>query len=262
MKRALLMQGLLAALLLALPAPAQAGTCPAAASLKGGYGLDLRGWTVAGQAYAAVGVLRLRGGGFSLDLTRSVDGTVSRAALSGSASGTDCSFTLAGDGFFLSGQIVGQGQTILVSEIDAPEPVVASGQLRRIGLNKCSTANLRGTYAYVSQGYERPAGPGTAIAALGKIGQESFDGKGCSYYRETVKTGSGIATAGPAYLPYQVGTDCSFTLIDAGQPAFYGVMVDGGNSMPYLKITGNATRGGEYTRAPGSPKVPGVCPPR
>lgn len=247
--------------------PALAGTCPRVIQLKGAYGLDLHGIqgnTPAVQPpYVAVGVLRLHAGRFSLDLTRSVDGVVSHDSVDGSASGKDCNLTLTStdNSFSLRGQIAKSGKTVLVAGIDASSgnSVVVSGRIRQIGFHRCDDRKLRGNYVFVSQGYDR-FDPNSAITVLARTGQETFYGKGCAYFKETTTTAAQISQVGPSNESYQVNADCSFDLIQNGTPALYGVLVDMGESAPYMKIIQDATRGGEYSRARQNPRVPGVCP--
>lgn len=251
----------LSLIVLALPTVIQAGQCVEAQRLRGAYGLNLSGRMVSGLPYTAIGLARLGRGTYTLNLTRSINGVVSHIQSSGAVSGSDCGIGLAGsDGFSLQGQIVGKGKTLVVTAIATSDAVVASGQLRQLGLPSCTTASLRGNMVYRSLGYEQPAGVGTANVATGKTGRESFDGKGCSYYRETVKAGADITAYGPDYLPYTVAPDCTVTLDAGGGVSFYGVLLDGGKSMIYMKVGAGATRSGEYTRsAQGSPRL-GHCP--
>ena len=244
----------LALLGLGCPLSGWADACVQASRLAGGYGLNLSGRLVSGLPYAAIGRATFARGTFTLELTRSINGVNSRTSYSGTVSGSQCALSLVSsqpaDGFALKGQIVGKGDTLVVTEQSSTgEAVVASGTLRRIGLKACGTANLKGTMTYITQGYEQPAGIGSSNVATGKTGRQRFDGKGCSYYRETIKSGRALTTDGPAYLPYSVARDCTVTM-DAGDGiTFFGVLVEGGNSMPYMKLGAGATRSGEYSRS-------------
>lgn len=232
--------------------------CLGAARLRGAYGLDLQGNTTAGQPYVAVGILQLQAGRFSLDLTSSLDGSVkTHDEFDGTAGAHDCKLTLTStDGdFSLHGQI-GSGKTILVAGIDASGAgaVVASGKLRKIGLDRCSDRTLRGNYTYITQGYDRPD-PGSAVTVLAKTGKETFYGNGRSYYQETITTANQTVEVGPTYLAYHVNADCSFELMQDSSPIFYGVLVNNGRTAPYMTLSEGATRSGEYTNVPQNPPV-------
>lgn len=251
-----------AAVLLLASQAATAIDCTEASRLTGAFGLKLEGRTVnTNQPYVAVGLARLGRGHFTLDLTRSEAGLITRETLAGNIKGTGCNIELeetgSSAGFKLAGQTSGRTQPILLTEIRSTNPVVASGPMQAVGLKTCSNLNLKGNYIYLSQGYERNTKPDTPWLATGKTGRESFDGKGCSVYSETIKAGAAITTVGPELLPYSVNADCSFELTEAGKSVFYGILLNGGDNMVYMKLVDGAVRGGEYTRAQGSPKLPG-----
>jgi hypothetical protein len=232
-------------------------------SPKGNYGFGLQGRQVDGQAYAAVGLAHLGKETFTLDLTASVGGTFSRKTIQGSLQRVDCGLTLAGlgadAGFVLKGQIADHGDEIFVTEIQASSPLVASGVMRPVGLQRCNNKTIKGEYNYLSQGYEsNPNADGAGLIPKGVTGVEVFDGKGCSTYDETIKQGSVISAAsGP--LGYQVFENCTFGLLENGQTAFYGVIVRGGQGMSYMKIAPGSARTGEYNRSGSSAKTQG-CP--
>ena len=236
--------------------------CTEASRLTGTFGLKLDGRTVnTNQPYIAVGLAKLGRGNFTLDLTRSEAGIITRETLAGNIKGTGCNIELEGTGssagFKLAGQTSGRAQPILLTEIRSTSPVVASGPMQPVGIKTCSNLSLKGNYIYLSQGYERSVKPDNSWLAIGKTGRESFDGKGCSVYTETVKTGATVTTIGPELLPYSVNTDCSFDLTKAGQRVVYGILLNGGSNMVYMTLVDGAVRGGEYSRASGSPKLPG-----
>jgi hypothetical protein len=247
-------------LLASLTTAVRASECPPAQQLKGRYGLNLEGHTASGDPYVAVGVAQLERGTFSLELTRSENGKLRRQALAGSISSDQCAVKLTSrddpEGFSLEGQIVAPSHQWLVTEVRSRNPVVASGALRRMGRQSCSQASLRGTYVYATQGYRRQA-DGAGWLPVGKTGRESFDGKGCTAYRETIKEGSVIMPDVHGLLDYAVQTDCSFHLLENGTPVFLGVLVNQGQSIPYMVLQEGVTRSGEYTRSKPSPKVMG-----
>ena len=232
-------------------------------SPKGNYGFGLQGRQVDGQAYAAVGLAHLGKETFTLDLTASVGGTFSRKTIQGSLQRADCGLTLAGlgadAGFVLKGQIADHGDEIFVTEIQESSPLVASGVMRPVGLQRCNNKTIKGEYNYLSQGYDSNSNAdGAGLIPKGVTGVEVFDGKGCSTYDETIKQGSVISAAsGP--LRYQVFENCTLGLLENGQTAFYGVIVRGGQGMSYMKIAPESSRTGEYNRSGSSSKTQG-CP--
>lgn len=238
----------------------QAAKCPDASRLRGGYGLNLEGSTVAGDPYVAIGVANLDRGRFTLELTRSENGKLSESSYQGEVASDHCAVTLTAidepGGFSLHGQIVPPGGRLLVTELRSVNRVVASGSLRRIGLSHCSLANLRGSYVYGTQGYQRDPDTHDWIA-VGKTGRESFDGLGCTGYRETIKQASSIMPGVTGVLAYTVQPNCSLQLLENGLPVFQGVLVDNGRSIPYMVLQEGVTRSGEYTRSTNSPWVPG-----
>ena len=233
---------------------------PPAQLLKGRYGLNLEGHTASGDPYVAVGVAQLERDTFSLEVTRSENGKLRQKTLKGSISTDECTVKLTNsdepDGFSLEGQIVAPGHQLLVTEVRSKNPVVASGSLRRMGRQSCSQASLRGNYVFVTQGYRRQP-DGTGWLPVGKTGRESFDGKGCTAYRETIKEGSVIMPDVHGLLDYAVQPDCSFHLLENGTPVFLGVLVNQGQKIPYIVLQEGVTRSGENTRSKPSPKVMG-----
>lgn len=233
-----------------------AANCP---SLKGSYGFSLQGQVVNGPPYAAVGLLSVARGSFALQLTESEGGVIFRRVINGEVEIKDCGVTLSGIdqnfGFQLKGQITDQGREVFLTEIRQVKPVVASGIMRPVGLSQCSDHTLKGRYNYITQGYEQISSGNNSWIPVGKVGKEEFDGKGCSIYEESIKQGVDFSTAS-GRLNYKVAKNCSFELIEAGVPVFFGVVVDSGRIMPYLKLADSATRSGEYQR------VDGVSSPR
>ena len=133
------------------------------------------------------------------------------------------------------------------------------GTLRPRLLRRCSNNTLKGTFTSIAQGFDR-VGTGTNIQWLpiGKIGDEQFNGQGCSAYKESIKQGANFSEA-EGLLTYKVLEDCTFEMLDQGKPAFFGVIVNGGQVMPYLKLVDGAVRLGEYTRI-NSSSTPLKCP--
>ena len=228
-----------------------AGRCSVERGLKGDWGLSLQGQLVNGPPYASVGLVTLQNRSFNLSLTASEGGVVTRKILTGDVTITDCGLTLSGrgesSGFVLKGQIARGGQEVLITEFQSQRPLVASGVMQPVGSRSCSNRNLQGSFTYFSQGYERSSGGGLPWIPVGKVGQETFDGRGCTSYRESIKRGA-VFFEEAGRLNYRVAKDCSFELLDGGQPAFYGVLVAAGQRIPYLKLIDGAVRLGEYQR--------------
>lgn len=243
-----------------LCASAQAAKCPQANQLKGNYGLNLEGHTATGEPYVALGIANIERGQFTLQLTRSEQGVLSQQSFEGTLTIDHCAVNLTSqndpDGFSLQGQIVTPGNQWRVTEVRSRAPVVASGSMRRIGLQNCSDATLRGSYVYITQGYRRE-GNESGWLAVGKTGRESFDGKGCTAYRETIKEGSTITPNVLGLLKYVVHPNCSFQLIENDLPVFQGILVNKGQSIPYMVLQDGVTRSGEYTQSAPSPRVLG-----
>ena len=239
---------------------AQAAQCPQAIQIKGGFGLNLEGRTATGEPYVALGIATFERGTFTLQLTRSEQGAMSQQTLRGTLTTDQCAVRLTSqddpNGFTLQGQIVPPGNQWRVTEIRSRNPVVASGSLRRIGLQNCTNATLRGSYVYVTQGYGKEA-DGTNWLPVGKTGRESFDSRGCTAYRETIKEGSRITRDVFGLLDYVVQPDCSFQLLENDMPVFQGILVNKGQSIPYMVLQEGVTRSGEYTQSAASPRVLG-----
>jgi len=254
---------ILFALSVLVGANAKAGSCPHIQAPEGPYGIQLQGSLVDGKPYAAVGSASIHQSTFTLHLTASEAGSIIKKTILGTVSVVDCELNLAGSGvdlgFVLKGQIAERGKEIFVTAIQSAQPIVASGTMRPRLLRRCSNNTLKGTFTYISQGFDR-VGTGTNVqwAPIGKIGDERFDGKGCSVYKESIKQGTHFSEAeGP--LKYRVSEDCTFELLDQGEPAFLGVIVDNGQVMPYMKLVDGAVRLGEYTRIDNS-STPLNCP--
>ncbi|MFZ4653620.1 MAG: hypothetical protein ACOYLM_04480 [Methylococcaceae bacterium] len=253
--------------LLALPllggAEAKAGSCLNIQAPEGPYGIQLQGSLVGGKPYAAVGSASIHQATFTLNLTASEGGSIIKRTILGSVSVVDCELTLTGSGvdlgFVLKGQITERGKEIFVTAIQSAQPIVASGTLRPRLLRRCSNNTLKGTFTSIAQGFDR-VGTGTNIQWLpiGKIGDEQFNGQGCSAYKESIKQGANFSEA-EGLLTYKVLEDCTFEMLDQGKPAFFGVIVNGGQVMPYLKLVDGAVRLGEYTRI-NSSSTPLKCP--
>ena len=216
-----------------------------------------------GKPYAAVGSASIHQATFTLNLTASEGGSIIKRTILGSVSVVDCELTLTGSGvdlgFMLKGQIAERGKEIFVTAIQSAQPIVASGTLRPRLLRRCSNNTLKGTFTSIAQGFDR-VGTGTNIQWLpiGKIGDEQFNGQGCSAYKESIKQGANFSEA-EGLLTYKVLEDCTFEMLDQGKPAFFGVIVNGGQVMPYLKLVDGAVRLGEYTRI-NSSSTPLKCP--
>lgn len=240
--------------------PAHAAQCPQATQIKGSFGLNLEGRTATGEPYVALGIATFERGRFNLQLTRSEQGTMSQQTLRGTLTTDRCAVSLTSqddpNGFTLQGQIVPPGNQWMVTEIRLSNPVVASGSLRWMGLQNCTNANLRGSYVYVTQGYRRQD-DGANWLAVGKTGRESFDGKGCTAYREIIKEGTQITRDVLGLLDYVVHPDCSFQLLENDLPVFQGILVNKGQSIPYMVLQKGVTRSGEYTKTAASPRVLG-----
>ena len=240
---------------------AASGRCSLKGLPNGGYGLSLQGQLVNGPPYAAIGLLTLQKHAFELKLTASEGGVVTQKLVAGDVKVMDCGVTLSGRGaalgFVLKGQIARDGKEILITEFQAQQPIVASGVLQPIGSRSCSNRSLQGAFTYKSQGYERSPGGGLPWIPVGKVGQELFDGKGCTTYQESIKRGT-VFFEEAGRLNYRVAKDCSFELLDGDQAAFYGLLVGGGQRMPYLKLVDGAVRLGEYQRVTAASR-PDIC---
>ena len=240
-----------AVILMAWGMSSQAETC---SSLKGNFGFSLEGQLVNGPPYAAVGLISIHRQSFRLELTESEGGVLLRKTVNGRVEMQDCGVTLTGSdqslGFQLKGQIADKGKEIFLTEIRQVKPVVASGVMRPVSMRQCSNRSLKGRFNFISQGFEHASGAVGEWVPVGKIGKEDFDGKGCSVYEESIKQGASFSTAS-GRLDYQVAKNCTFELSEAGVPVFYGVMVDAGKILSYLKLTDAAARTGEYQRADG-----------
>lgn len=254
---------ILVSLSVLLGADAKAGSCLHIKAPEGPYGIQLQGTLVDGKPYAAVGLASIHPSTFTLNLTASEGGSIIKRTILGTVSVVDCELNLAGSGvdlgFVLKGQITDRGREISVTAIQSAQPIVASGTMRPRLLRRCSNNTLKGTFTYISQGFDR-VGTGTNVQwiPIGKIGDEQFDGKGCSVYKEYIKRSDHFSEEeGP--LKYRVSEDCTFELLDQGTPAFLGVIVNKGQVMPYLKLVDGAVRLGEYTRV-NSSSTPLKCP--
>ncbi len=250
--------------LFALIAPhAQAAGCLAIKSPIGAYGISLKGHLVDGRPYGAVGRVTLQKKRFSTNLTTSVGGVISQNPFEGTVSLKNCELTLEGSdstqGFQLKGQIVARGDAIFVTEIQSAQPMVVDGVMMPVGLSKCTNHSLKGTYTFGSQGYE--SGPLAAVPAwipTGIVGVGRFNGAGCTSFAQTEKQASRI-TRSAASLQYTVASDCSVTFTQQGVPSFYGVLVSGGDRLPYLQLSSGSVRTGEMSRSGSNAKAMG-CP--
>lgn len=232
---------------------AQAAGCLTIKPPAGAYGITLKGHLVDGRPYGAVGRVTLQKKRFSMNLTTSVGGVISQNPYQGSVTLKDCGLTLAGSdsaqGFQMKGQIATRGKAILVTEIQTAQPMVVDGVMMPVGLPKCTNQSLKGTYTFGSQGYES-----VSQAALptwiptGVVGIGHFNGAGCTSFAQTEKQASSI-TRSAASLKYTVASDCSVTFTNQGIPSFYGVLVNGGDLLPYLQVSSGSVRTGEMSRS-------------
>ena len=227
------------------------------------YGLSLQGHLGDEKPYGAAGLLSLSKAGFTLKLTESKGGDVIQNQIVGTVALSDCALTLTGTGishgFSLNGQLAERGNEILVTAISSTQPLVADGILRPVGLSNCSNKNLKGGFTFLSQGYQQKSGSSTPLwVPIGLVGAERFNGKGCSYYQDTVKQGDSISTAS-GLLMYSVATDCSINFIQDGVPHSYGVLENGGNTIAYVRVDSGTVRTGELSRI-GSDSNVAECP--
>jgi hypothetical protein len=240
-------------------AEAQAGNCLNIKAPQGRYGVNLQGRLVSGAPYAAVGTVNLSTSSFTLNLKVSEGGAFSDKAIQGTVLLEDCGLTLASTdtktGFVLKGQLADRGKEIFVTEIQSSNPVVASGLMRPVGLKSCSTETLKGHYDLVSQGYTLGS---AGYAPVGAVGDEVFNGKGCSAYSMTVKNGADIVDSS-AIRSYQVYENCTFELDTSGQPSLYGVVVDKGQGLAIMTLAPGTVRTGEFSRSGSDSKAAG-CP--
>ena len=228
----------------------------------GTYGISLSGHLVDGRPYGASGVASLKKDTFTLNLMTSVGGVISQSPIQGTLTVKDCGLTLSGTGanlgFQLKGQLAERGNEIFVTEINASQPMVAEGALMPIGLANCSNKTLKGEYSFGSQGYEsNPSLSPSQWIPTGVVGVARFNGAGCASYTQTRKEGSNLSKL-TATLLYTIASDCSVTFTENGVPAFYGVLVNNGDVIPYLQLNPGSARTGQLMRA-GSNASPMGC---
>jgi len=106
----------------------------------------------------------------------------------------------------------------------------------------CSVATLNGAYGFFRTG-------ATAVGPLAAVGIATFDGKGASTARQTIRK-NGVTTEDlfadpPLEGPYEVDSDCAARFLNPDGSVFaHAVIVDGANELFILSLSnGNSVYG-------------------
>ena len=106
----------------------------------------------------------------------------------------------------------------------------------------CSVATLNGAYGFFRTG-------ATAVGPLAALGIATFDGKGFSTARQTIRkngvTTSDLFTSPPLEGAYEVDSDCAARFLNPDGSVFaHAVVVDGGNELFIMSLSnGNSVYG-------------------
>lgn len=245
-------------------ANARHGRC-SNADLRGTYGFSANGMNLNGAPlppgllgpFASAGSAVYDGeGNVSLSAIASFNGALQPAAASGTYEvGPDCLFTSSLDnGTSFLGVIADGGRELFILQTTPFTAIAGSAEKQRSGLpragdlaalrqQRCTSKTIRGTHAFIAQGFAAPPTvPPEAAGPLAGVGTVEYDADG-SFLLKAQRSVSG--TLDPAVLPlggrYQVEADCGITMaFDVGFH-FSGVIVDGGREIRFVETDPGTT---------------------
>jgi hypothetical protein len=124
--------------------------------------------------------------------------------------------------------------------------VVGYGMIPVAQAATCNNKSLRGSFGFQEQGQFIGGG----FEEFRSIGIFKFDGNGKGTRQSTIWYSDFQVSLEPPYpISYEVQHDCSFTLsYSDSSEEFAGVIVQNGQKLLYLEITGDPMRSGQAER--------------